>query len=110
MINQPLTALFKQVILDNRLYDTGALYSSISVETSVQGSNVSITVNALDYIKFHITEYDLTGQFTNNPAFSDEIGNLIASYLQTQVVQMLQNDTEPNFKFNSNLIYSLKEA
>ena len=53
MINSALTQAYKQVVLDNRLYDTGALHASIQVDTLMSGNQLTITVTAVDYLKYH---------------------------------------------------------
>lgn len=50
MLNSALTQAYKQVILDNRLYDTGALHASIQVDTLMSGNQLTITVTAVDYL------------------------------------------------------------
>lgn len=86
MISNVLSSAFKRVILDNKLYDTGALHDSIQVDINIVGSKIIIQVHALDYIKYHLESYDLTKQFTGTSEFTSVVQSVIANYLKSALV------------------------
>ena len=100
MINQKLTKLYKDLLVDNKLVDTGKLYNSIQVDLFEQNSNIIVNIKGLPYIIYVDKQYKLTNKFMNSKIFVDEIGLIFVNKTEQVINDILEGKTntikEPN--------------
>lgn len=91
-MNPKLTESFKRIILNAGLVDTGFLLNSISINTSLVGSNIYIDITGADYLPYVIADNNIINIFQNDPAVSDEISLMLTPMIE-QMVQDAINGT-----------------
>jgi len=90
ILNTILTQVFKEIILKERLYDTGALYRSIQVYTDFSAPpRLAINIVAEDYVKYYITERGLSTQLLDHPLFETEVDRLIFKWMSAGITSGL---------------------
>jgi len=102
MENKVLTELFKRTILKVDLYDTGALYNSVIINSERVDDKITLNISCKDYIKYHLIERHLIPEFTNNVEFSKEIELMFETYLKNKIENSWNNSQE--FVFNPRLV------
>jgi len=102
MENKVLTELFKKTILKVDLYDTGALYNSVIINSTRADDAITLNISCKDYVKYHLIERHLIPEFTNTVEFSNEISGMYESYLQNKIENSWNNSQE--LVFNPRLV------
>lgn len=105
MVNTTLTKLFKSVIIKEDLIDTGRLLNSIVVFTNVSDTGaIVINVDCEDYIKYHLVDYRIINQFTNNNIFELEIEDMIAPIIESSIQDIVDNPSLETTNINPSVI------
>ena len=87
-MNQILTDAFKAVILDYGLIDTGDLYSSVNVSTTLNDNQLIINIECNDYVKYHL-ELGLIDSFIAKFEVSEEIGTFYEPLINQAIQDVL---------------------
>lgn len=106
MLNQILTSLMKKIILELGLIDTGSLYNSILVYSYIQNNVLYIDVKSEDYIVYLKDRYNISGRFTDNDIFGNEIGSLIAPIIEEGIVKAFNEGKVFDFDPKIILLYN----
>lgn len=80
-----MTNVMKEIILKEKLYDTGALYRSIQVYSEFTNPILLVNVVAEDYIKFYITERQLLRQLIEDPTFEIEVSGILSRFVKEKI-------------------------
>lgn len=94
MQNLKLTNLYKTILQKNELVDSGDLYQSVIVDTSLLDNVLTINIKSLDYLKYLVKDNNLTNQFTSNKKFDDEVTNIFFEYIEKTISDILEGKTE----------------
>lgn len=89
MINNNLTILYKKILQETGLVNSGKLMNSIIVETSLVGAVLTINVRSLPYLVYLIKPNNLTTKFTMSQTFNNEVGSLLYSLTEDAVDDIL---------------------
>lgn len=82
-----ITDIFKQVIKDKNLIDTGELYNSINTKVKIENNSFTFEIEAVYYFTYLDNEYSITKTVLDSQQFNT-IQNQISDYL---INQMLTN-------------------
>lgn len=94
-----LIKVFKQVIKDQDLIDTGALYKAVDVQVQITKSGLMlIDISSMDYLKYLYERFYLLELFMEKPEtrqitreiFGDFVQDLVKKYPLTSGVKMLE--------------------
>jgi hypothetical protein len=75
-IENKMTKLYKKEIATKDLYDTGALYRSISVKLVIEGSKISFKVYSEDYLKYLDEPFSVTEDFLNSSGYKEVLSDI----------------------------------
>jgi len=88
-IANDLTDLFKRIIKDKKLIETGRLYNSIKFTAVENSSGINFQLSAVDYFKFIDEKYGVTKSALNSREYQN-IQNKIAEYYTAIITKELE--------------------
>lgn len=94
MVNYTLTQTLKKIIKEKGLYNTGALYNSVSVELEISNDTVTVNVFVNDYFKFLDENYVLTETFTSTPEFTEEVTYAFQDFIISKLDETIDSGKE----------------
>lgn len=80
-----ITDIFKQVIKDKDLIDTGELYNSINTKVKIENNSFTFEIEAVDYFTYLDNKYSITKTVLDSQQFNT-IQNQISDYLINQMI------------------------
>ena len=95
ILNVQMTNVFKEIILSEKLYDTGALYRSIQVYYNLVPPTLYINITSEDYVKYYISDRGLTRQLLNHPVFETEVSGLVFDWFYAQIANGILSPSAP---------------
>lgn len=94
-IEDALTDLFKSVIKEKKLIQSGRLYNSIKFRVVKVGKDYSFRMESLDYFNYLDAEYGITKAALSSREFV-VIKQKIAELVAMELIQEITNDTKIN--------------
>lgn len=94
-----LIKVFKQVIKDQDLIDTGALYKAVDVQVSITKTGLMLVdISSMDYLKYLYERFYLLELFMEKPEtreitreiFADFVQDIVKKYPMTSAVKLLE--------------------
>jgi hypothetical protein len=95
-MNKELTDIFKNIIKQNGLVNSGKLLKSIAVFTTLKGFDLSINIVSEPYLIYLNNDYKLTKQFIDN----EKTNNVIRDLISEPYIKLI-NDIVNGKKVNS---------
>lgn len=91
-ININLSNLFKSIIVEEDLIDTGALLKSIRVFVDIRKNMIIVNITSKYYVKYLKDKYHLVEQFKGSNVYIEEISNLIMPLFEKQIMGIIDGE------------------
>lgn len=98
MTNSVLTNVFKNILKQNGLVDSGKLVNSIKVDTNLNDDTIIVNIISLPYLIYLNKDYNLVKQFSNTSEFQNEVGGIFLQLTEKIVSDILSGKPIPNIE------------